>query len=153
MYYLPYLNSASTEITMEKLDRVTNSIGEKIKQFAKIFFIVLGWCAANLIVALFFNRTRSVSLDTYRLISDSLREVSTLDCSVYVAFLFEGKVNCVITLAVLFVCGGGYAHLLASAHCDKSSQEKVRNCTKYTQRSVQCDAYVVSYKQQVAFLA
>ena len=153
MKYLSYINPVHTENTMEILDEVSKTIGGKVRKVAKLFGIVLCWFLANVIFAVFISRTHGISLDALRLVRDGLREVMTLDCSVYVAFFFDSKVNCIITLAVLLVCGGGYAHLLAIIKCDKTSQDKVHNHTKYTQRSVKCDAYVISYKQQVAFLA
>ena len=153
MYRLPYLNSASTEITMEKLDRVTNTIGGKIKQFAKLFCIVLGWCVVNLIVALFFNRTRSVSLDTYRLISDGLREFTPQDISIIIVFLFDSKFSYAISLAMFFACGVEFfIRVLYCGEATSVNSGRVKHA-KFAQTVIDKSALVVSYKQHVAFLA
>lgn len=106
MQYLPCLTSADAEITIEKLDKVAKTLSDRIKSFAKFFGIFIGWCIFNVIVSLFFSRTRSLSIDAYRMITEGLREAAMQDFSVYLAFFFENKINCIITLAVLFVCGG-----------------------------------------------
>lgn len=153
MHYLPYLNSASTEITMEKLDKVTNTIGGKIKQFAKLFGIVFGWCVANLIIALFFNRTRSVSLDTYRLISDGLREFTPQDISIIIVFLFDNRFSYAITLAMFFACGVEFfIRVLYCGEATDVNNGRVKR-SKYAQAVIDKSALVVSYKQHVAFLA
>lgn len=153
MDYLPYLSSVSTEITMEKLDRVTNTIGGKIKQFVKLFCIVFGWCVANLIVALFFNRTRSVSLDTYRLISDGLREITPQDISIIIVFLFDNRFSYAITLAMFFACGLEFIiRVLYCGEATSVNSGRIKHC-KYAQKVIDKSALVVSYKQHVAFLA
>lgn len=151
---LPYLSSVNdAEITIEKLDKVAKTLSDKIKKFAKFFGIVLGWIVLNTIIAIFFNRTHSLSFDAIRAIRDGFNQVNAMDLSFYLAFFVENKISSVISLAVIFICGWGYACLFTEIARDGSTHQRVRNYAKYAQRDVQIDAYVVSYKQQVAFLA
>lgn len=153
MQYLPSLTAADTEVTLEKLDRVARTLSEKIKSFAKFFGVLLSWCIFNILIALFFSRTRSLSLTAYRMIADCLREVAAQDLTVYLAFFFESKINCVIaSAAALFVCGGGYLHYPARVQSNEA-EKKEFNYTEYSQNGACSDAYVIAYKQHVAFLA
>jgi len=153
MSYLPYLDSVQTENTMEKLDEVTNTIGQKIKNFAKFFFIVCGWFAFNFIVVFFFNRMRSLSLETYRMFADGLREVAAQDLSIIIVFLLESKFNCAISLAMFFACGLAFFICLLNDGISKSIKNHFADHSMYSQSGLNKTAYVISYKQHVAFLA
>ena len=153
MYRLPYLTSADAEITIEKLDKVAKSLSEKIKSFAKFFGIIFGWCIFNLIVSLFVSRTRSLSLETYRMISEGLRTVASQDVLFILTIMFDDKINCVISIAMIIVfgmvCCTYFINLGNKGVANTSSAKH----TKSVKSSFQCENYVVSYKQQVAFLA
>ena len=103
MQYLPSLTSAETEITIEQLDKVARTLNEKIKSFVKLFGVILSWIVFNIIVSLFFNRTRSISLDVYRMISEGLRNLSTQDIFFVITLLFDDKISCIISMAIVFV--------------------------------------------------
>lgn len=153
MQYLPYLTSVDTEITIEKLDKVAKTLSDKIKAFAKFFGIFLSWCIFNVIVSLFIDRTRSLSLDAYRMVAEGIRNLSTQDITFLFALIFDDKICCLISLAV--ICAFELAlFVLILDSCDRrAAHDGVSNRSNFTQSRRQNDVYVVSYKQQVAFLA
>lgn len=153
MRYLPYLTSADTEITLEKLDKVAKTLSDKIKKIAKYFGIFLGWLVLNTLISLFFNRSRSLSLDAYRIINEGLRSVATQDILFVATLLFEDKLTCVISLAMIFVFGVAFFVRFLNLDGERFIDARNNKYAKYAQKSAQNQAYVVSYKQQVAFLA
>lgn len=154
MHYLPCLTSVSdAEITIEKLDKVAKTLSDRIKNFAKLFGIVLSWCIFNAIIALFFNRTRSVSLDAYRMVTEGLRDIATQDFLFVLTLFFDNKVNCVISIAMIIVFGVAFFVRILNLGYDETVGTRSVVYNKSAQSKIPNAAYVVSYKQQVAFLA
>ena len=153
MQYLPYLTPSDAEITIEKLDKVAKTLSDKIKSYRKLFGIFLGWCIFNLIVSLFFNRTRSLSLDAYRMIAEGLRSISTQDFFFVLTLFFDNKLVCVISFAMVIVFGVAFFVRFLKIENVAAADTRVNAYSKFTQTKLQGKAYVVSYKQQVAFLA
>lgn len=153
MHYLPYLNSVDAEITIEKLDKVARTLSEKIKTFAKFFGILIGWCIFNILVALFIDNTRSLSLNTYRMISEGLRSMEMQDALFVLTLIFDNKIGCVISLAMFIAFETAFfvRFLNFGNECafDKSDNKRAKD----SHSSLQGATYVVSYKQSVAFLA
>ena len=153
MHYLPYLTSAETEITIEKLDKVAKTLSEKVKAFAKFFGVVLSWCIFNLVIQLFFIRTRGVSLDTYRMVSEGLHSISDQDIVLLITIILDNKLSCVISLAMVIVFGVAVFVRFLNLGNEDVVDSRVNKREKSVQHGVRSEAYVVSYKQQVAFLA
>ena len=154
MQCLPYLTSPSdAEITIEKLDKVAITLSDRIKSIAKLFGIVFGWCIFNLIVALFFNRTRSVSLDAYRMVTEGLRDIATQDFFFVLTLFFENKICCVLSIAVLFVFEVAFFVRFLNFDDDAVAEVSANKRANTAKARLQSEKYVVSYKQQVAFLA
>ena len=154
MHCLPYLVSVNdTEITIGKLDKVAKTLSDKIKSVAKLFGILISWCIFNLIVSLFFNRTRSLSLDTYRMINEGLRSLANQDVLFVLTFIFDDKLSCIISLAMIFAFGVAFFVCVLNLANDGVTNVDVNKREKSAHICVQSEAYVVSYKQQVAFLA
>lgn len=153
MRYLPYLTSVETEVTLEKLDKVARTLSDKIKKFAKFFAIFLGWCVINFLVWFFFKTSRSLSLDAYRLITEGLRSVAGQDLLFILTLLFDNKIDCLISFAMILAFG--VAFFVRFLNLDSVSVVESHNnkFAKYTQSNAKNHAYVVSYKQQVAFLS
>lgn len=154
MRYLPYPTSVDTEITLEKLDKVAKTLSDKIKNIAKYFAIFLGWCVCNFLVGIFFKTGRSLSTDAYRLITEGLRSVAGQDFLFIVTLLFDNKIDCLISLAMI-LAWGGVAFFVRFLNLDNESVGEANNNSyaKYSPSGVTNHAYVVSYKQQVAFIS
>lgn len=150
---VPNFHSAQTEITMEKIDRVTKTIGGKINQIAKFFGVILSWCLINLLIAVFISRTRSLSLETYRFVNESLRQASAQDLSILVAFIFENKLWYSISLAVIFAFSIEFFLTFLNKGADTPSRNGQVDRAKCAQTACDKHAFVVSYKQHVAFLS
>lgn len=153
MNYLPYFGLVDTEITIEKLDKVAKTLREKIKSFTKFFAILVGWFVFNFVIALFFCRTRSLSLDNYRMISEELLSLSAQDILFVLTLIFDIKIDCVITLAMMFSFGVAFFIRVLNLGNDGVVEKRSNRHTKDSQSRLQGEAYVVSYKHQVAFLA
>lgn len=153
MRQLPYLTPVDAEITLEKLDKVAKTLSDKVKNFAKYFGIFLGWLLFNTLISLFFNRSRSLSLDACRIINEGLRSVATQDVLFIATLLFEDKLTCVISLAIIFVFGVAFFVRFLNLDGERFIDARNNKYVKYAQTHAQNQAYVVSYKQQVAFLA
>ncbi len=153
MQYLPSLTSAETEITIEQLDKVARTLNEKIKSFVKLFGVILSWIVFNIIVSLFFNRTRSISLGVYRMISEGLRNLSTQDIFFVITLLFDDKISCIISMAIVFVLEISFIIKILYNGQIGIIKADIDTHNKSVQHKPQSGAYVVSYKQQVAFLA
>lgn len=153
MNYLQYLTPIDAEITIEKLDKVAKTLSARIKNIAKLFVIFLGWSIFNVVVSLFFHRTRSLSLEAYRIVNEGLRQLATQDILFVLTLIFDDKLTCVISLAMVFVLGVAFfvRFLNLDNVCLVEKSENQRN--SFAQSGLKNDAYVVSYKQQVAFLA
>lgn len=154
MQCLPYLTAPSdTEITIEKLDKVAKTLSDRIKGFAKLFGIFLGWSIFNLIVALFIDRTRSLSLDSFRMITEGLHNISTQDFFFVLTLVFENKICCVLSIAVLFVFEVAFFVRFLNFDDDVVAEVGANKRASTAATRLQSEKYVVSYKQQVAFLA
>lgn len=153
MNYLMYLGSVDTEITIEKLDEVAKTLAEKLKAFAKLFGILIGWFIFNIVIALFVNRTHSLTLDAYRLLADGFRSLETQNIFIVFTVMFDDKIGCVITLAVMFSFGAAFFVRFLNLGGDSVMEKRVNKRSDDTRIRFQGEAYVVSYKQQVAFLA
>lgn len=153
MCYLPYLTSVDAEITLEKLDRVARTLSEKIKNFVKYFCIFLGWCIFNFIVWACFCRTRSLSLDSFRLINEGFHSVVNQDVLFILTFVFDDKIICFISLAVISAFEVAFFVRFLNLESDNVVEARENKHEKYAQNSARNEALVVSYKQQVAFLS
>lgn len=153
MQYLPYLTSVDTEITIEKLDRVAKTVSDKIKCFAKLFGILLSWCIFNVIIALFIDRTRSLSLDAYRMVNEGLRGLASQDVTFLLTLVFDNKICCLISLALVFASELSFFLRFLDLGDKRITGARVYNRDNNFQSRLQDGIYVVSYKQQVAFLA
>lgn len=153
MQYLPRLTSGDTEITIEKLDKVAKTLSEKVRNVARLFVVFLGWCIFNTIVALLFNRMRSLSLDSCRLVAEGLHEIAAQDLFYILTLFFENKITCVISIAMILVFGEAFFVRFLNLTNDDVVDERVNKRAKAGQSRAQGEVYVVSYKQQVAFLA
>lgn len=153
MNYLQYLSPVDTEVTIEKLDKVAKKLSDKIKGFAKFFGVVFGWCMFNLIVSMFFNRTRSFSLDAYRMISEGLRNLACQDILFILTLIFDNKFSYVLTMAMILAFGIAFFVKFLDLGNKCFAQTRVHMHVKSSQSVCKDEAYVVSYKQQVAFLA
>lgn len=154
MHCLPYLNPVSdAEITIEKLDKVAKTVSDKIKNVAKLLVIFVGWCVFNLLISLFVSRSQSVSLDVYRVINEGLRSVATQDMLLVLTIAFDNRLYCVISFAMLLVIGIAFLVCFLISEGSRTVRARVGRRERFAQTAFQCEAYVVSYKQQVAFLA
>ena len=150
---MPYLTPVETEVTIEKLDKVARTLSEKVKTFARLFGILIGWLIFNIVIALFVDRTRSLSLNMCRMISEGLRSILTQDTLFVLTIFFDNKINCVITLAMMFSFGVVFFLCVLNVCNDGVLEKSVNKRFKSRHARLQDEAYVVSYKQQVAFLA
>lgn len=150
---VPNIGSVQTEITMDKIDQVTKTIGGKIKKIAQFFGIFLGWCLINLLVAMFVSRTQSVSMETYRVVVESLRQANTQDLSIILAFIFENKFSYTLSLAILLVFSVQFFLTFLNQGADASSRNVTVDYGKSSQTVCDKPVFVVAYKQHVAFLA
>lgn len=154
MSCLPRLHSVNdAEITIEKLDKVAKSLSDRIKGFAKFFGIILGWSIFNLIIALFIDRTRSLSLDSYRMVTEGLRDIATQDFFFVLTLFFENKICCVFSIAVLFVFETAFFVRFLNFDDEAVAEVNANKRASTDKAKLQSEKYVVSYKQQVAFLA
>lgn len=154
MKYFSYLTPVDTEITIAKLDKVAKKLSDKIKAFAKFFVILTGWLVFNVIVALFIDRTRSISLDTYRAFSEGLHSLAAQDIFFILTLIFDNKICYVITLAMtLALSVAFFVRLLyfTSGRVSSRGADKLSNRSKT--KNAYGGGYVVSYKHQVAFLS
>lgn len=153
MHYLSYLYPSDAEITIEQLDKVAGTLNEKVKSFAKLFVILIGWCLFNIIIALFINRTHSLSLDSYRVISEGLRSLAMQDLLFVLTLFFDNKIGYVIALTMIFSFGVAFFVRLLNLGGDEAMEKNANKRSDYSCLMLKCEAYVVSYKLQVAFLA
>ena len=153
MSYLPRIATDNQEEAMEKLDKVTNTIGEKVKDFVKFFFVAMGWLVLNVIIAVFFNRTHSMYTEVYKILNDSVYQVASQDLSIIIVFFLESKFSYAISVAMVFACS--VVTLMFVLYGFECMQTKSQSA-KYDRQSQSVSSqnvYVVSYKQHVAFLA
>lgn len=153
MRYLYYPTSADAEITLEKLDKVAKTLSDKIKNVAKYFGIFFSWCIFNALVWMFFKSSRTLSLDAFRLITESLRSAAGQDVLLLFTLLFDDKIACFIYFAMALVFGVAFFVCFLNLKSESVGEAACNSYAKYCQSGAQHHAYVVSYKQQVAFIS
>lgn len=154
MKFLPKLKPVKNEVGREKFNKVEKTLGAKMRKIAKFFGVIFGWFLVNLLFALFISRSHCFSLDACRMMSEGLRQILAQDLSFILAVVFEkGKIDYLITLAMLLAFSIAVVILLLSQGDFGVTDSDVSALKKQTQSVVINDAYVVSYKQHVAFLA
>jgi len=138
--------------SVEKLDKLTGNLGKNVRSFTRFLVILCWYLLFNFLFVLVYKHPKSISLDTFRFLTDGIREIASQDVFVLISFYYQNKFNCML-LAAAFVAGVSFCVRFLYNGCDKVSNKSAsRARSEETQQSIDF-ANVVSYKQHVAFLA
>lgn len=137
---------------IEKLDKMTGKFVRILQRFLQFFVMLCCYGILSLLLSFAYKQPRSISLESFHLIIESIRTFDFQDLGFFVSVCFQSKFGCML-LAFAFVAEVGFFVSVIFSNSEKVTRkdfkrEEHNDLQKYT-----VFTNTVSYKQHVSFLA
>ncbi len=80
--------------SVEKLDKLTGNLGKIVRSFTRFLVILCWYLLFNFLFVLVYKHPKSISLDTFRFLTDGIREIASQDVFVLLSKQIQLYVTC-----------------------------------------------------------